>query len=350
MNPEVTVLMPVQNGAPYVREALRSLWRQTFADFELWVFDNGSTDATPEILKEEAEGAAAAGRLQVERAERNPGISRSMNEGIRRARGRWIARMDADDVALPERLACQVAYLRGHPDVAVCGTWARIFGGAGSYLHTPLTEPDEVRSMFVFQNPLVHSAALWDRQRLLTADLWYDEQLDAAQDMDLWFRCTQRMEMANVGQELLRYRVHAQSVSRVRAGLSRQTRESLVERALAPLRLQETAFDLAAHLATGRAQGVDSLDDLRASGRSLRVLHERNQELGHYPVEAFGRACAWCWSRTCLNSMSLGWPVLPLWREVGQTLPTPPHSPGLFHLLVSRIRHGVPSTRTASRP
>src|SRR5438045_8388133 len=114
---KVSVLMSVYNGQEFLCEAIESVSTQSYRDFEFLIIDDGSTDGTPEILRKYA---AADERIRVHRHE-NRGRAESLNVGIELARGEYIARMDADDVALPERLRQQLEFLEGHPDVGLLG-------------------------------------------------------------------------------------------------------------------------------------------------------------------------------------------------------------------------------------
>src|SRR5215813_11586080 len=123
--PAVSVLMSARDAAPYVRGAVESVLAQTAGDLELIVIDDGSSDATPEIL-----ASFGDSRLRVERRA-GAGLTRALNRALDLARAPLVARLDADDVALPERLGRQRQYLDAHPDVGLLGTWARELDPAG---------------------------------------------------------------------------------------------------------------------------------------------------------------------------------------------------------------------------
>lgn len=115
--PAISVVLPVRNGEAFLADALDSVFAQTFSDFELIVVDDCSTDRTAEML-----ASTNDSRLRVVRNEEQRGIAGSLNRGFELCGGRYIARMDADDISLPMRFARQVAFLEAHPEVGVCGT------------------------------------------------------------------------------------------------------------------------------------------------------------------------------------------------------------------------------------
>jgi glycosyltransferase involved in cell wall biosynthesis len=137
-HPLVSVVMPVFNGEKYLREAIDSILNQTFADFEFIIINDGSTDDTLKIIK----GYKDPRIVLISR--KNKGLVASLNEGIEKARGKYIARMDADDISLPERFEKQVEYLEGHPDCILLGTQIRIItdvrGPDESFITKPISD------------------------------------------------------------------------------------------------------------------------------------------------------------------------------------------------------------------
>jgi glycosyltransferase involved in cell wall biosynthesis len=212
MAPQVSVLMGVRDAAAFLDEALASVFRQTFADFELIVVDDGSTDETAAIL-----GRLVDSRVRVVRQETARGLAAALNAGLRLARGRWVARFDADDVCEPERLERQVEAMGStHPGTTVLGTWVRIIDAHGRPIGEMRPPPDAgtLGGLLFLSNSLVHPTVLVERDRL-TAAGGYDERFSCAQDYDLWLRLAAvgcRMDVLPL--HLMRYRQHRATVSR----------------------------------------------------------------------------------------------------------------------------------------
>ncbi|WP_051372769.1 glycosyltransferase [Thermosynechococcus sp. NK55a] len=207
-SPLVSVLMPVFNAERYVAEAIESILRQSFQDFEFIIIDDGSTDGSLDILKRYA---ARDPRIRLVSRE-NRGLVATLNEGIGLARGQWVARMDADDVALPERLALQVKHLEA-TKADFCGGAVACFGDWRALWRYPLThEACEVR--LLFEVPFAHPTVMGRREAF--DRLRYQPEFVLAQDYDLWQRAwAAGYRLVNVPEIVLRYRVHtAQTSSR----------------------------------------------------------------------------------------------------------------------------------------
>jgi len=211
--PVVTVLLSVYNGGPYIRRAVASILAQTFGDFEFIIIDDGSTDGTAAILD-----AFDDPRIRRITHPVNRGLTASLNEGLALARGQYIARQDADDVSLPDRLARQVAYLQAHPDIVVVGAQARLIDAAGRripdhMLAKPLT-PAGVRFKLLFDGPLIHSSVMFRRDVVQGRFGGYDPSWPTNQDYELWSRLAQAgCAMANLPDVLVEHRHHGGQIS-----------------------------------------------------------------------------------------------------------------------------------------
>jgi glycosyltransferase involved in cell wall biosynthesis/GT2 family glycosyltransferase len=207
--PTVTVLMAMFNSAPYLREAIDSILTQTFTDFELVIVDDGSTDASRAIVESYADP-----RIRLLVNGENIGLSRSLNRGLGQSRGRYIARMDADDISEPNRLARQVDFMDRHNDVAVLGSCCGLIDDNGDSLgrrHLPCDDA-EIRWALQFCNPFVHSAVMI-RRAAAPEGSWYDESLVYAMDYDLWVRLATRGKLANLDEFLVRWRMSRESMT-----------------------------------------------------------------------------------------------------------------------------------------
>jgi glycosyltransferase involved in cell wall biosynthesis len=196
--PAVSVLMGVWNGAPRVREAIESVLGQTLGDLELVVVDDGSTDDTASIL-----GSFGDARVRVTRQPRG-GLTSALRSALGLARAPLVARLDADDVALPERLEHQRDFLERHPEVGLLGTAAREVDATGREVGVvrPPTEDAALRGALIRHNPFVHSSVMMRRSALEQAG-GYDPSFPVAQDYDLWMRMSRVTRMANLPEALV---------------------------------------------------------------------------------------------------------------------------------------------------
>jgi glycosyltransferase involved in cell wall biosynthesis len=214
MVPKVSVLMSAYNGARYLRETAESILNQIFTDFEFIIVDDGSTDGTWSIL---AEYADRDQRVTLIRNKQNIGLTKSLNKGLRAARGEYIARQDADDVSLPERLAKQVAFLDQQRSVVLLGTAIEVISESGKSKGTssPPCRDANIRWVLLLDNTFWHSSVMVRRSVLMDNNLWYDEELRYSQDYDLWSRVLMYGQGANLPDVLVQMRFHDHQISRV---------------------------------------------------------------------------------------------------------------------------------------
>jgi len=204
--PRVTVFTPVYNREHTLRATIESVLAQTYRDFELLVIDDGSKDASVEVIRSYADP-----RVRLVVHEQNQGIPRTRNHGLELARGEFLAILDSDDIANRTRLARQVEFLDRHPDVAAVGSWLTRIDARGrprGFIARP-THPDDVRAhiLFVscFKNP-----AMMARTEVLRR-FGYREQFAYCQDIDLWGRISEQHRLANLPRFLTRYRMGGES-------------------------------------------------------------------------------------------------------------------------------------------
>ena len=219
--PLVSVLMGVHDGAAHLRPAIASILAQSLDDLELVVVDDASSDATPELL-----AGFDDPRLVVLRNDVNIGLTRSLNRALAVARGGFVARQDADDRSLPNRLERQVAFLDARPDVALCGSWARFVDARGGSVGAghPAAEPDALARELLGENRIFHGTLL-ARRAVMDELHGYREAFRYSQDYDLYLRALARHRLANVPEELYELRFHDGAISGSRQELQHRYRE-----------------------------------------------------------------------------------------------------------------------------
>lgn len=208
--PAVSIVMPVRDGERFLQIAIDSVLAQSFADFELIIIDDGSSDSTPAIL---AEAARRDPRIVVIREEPT-GVAAAFNLGIATARAPLIARLDSDDIALPERLARQVETMQSEPSLGLLGSFAETIDESGRTLgsRTPPVSHDALVTFLARNDPFVTSTVML-RTELARTLGGYRAAIEVAEDYDLWLRMAERARIANLPETLVRYRVHLQSES-----------------------------------------------------------------------------------------------------------------------------------------
>jgi glycosyltransferase involved in cell wall biosynthesis len=212
--PRVTVLTTVYNGARYLDQTIESILAETFTDFEYVIVDDGSTDGTPEIL---ARAAMHDPRIVLLRNETNRGIPAAANRGLAVARGTYIARLDADDLSLPGRLAREVALLDARPEVALVSMNYESFRDDGIVLGRSHRDhpPSVVEYLLNFSNSVGGHSQVMFRKSAVDAVGGYDESCPASLDYDLWTRIVREGRIVVLPELGMRYRIHSHSVTAV---------------------------------------------------------------------------------------------------------------------------------------
>lgn len=200
--PKVSVIMPVYNSEKFVGEAVESILCQTFTDFEFIIINDASIDGSRKIIE-----AFSDKRIVLVNNPRQLRITASLNKAIKIAKGDYIARMDADDVSLPDRLETQVKYLESHKEIGVVGSAVMVFGRRQGIWKYP-TDPQIVKWSQLFNGSMVHPAVMIRKSFLDKFKLRYNENFPNAQDYELWSRCVKYFQLVNIGKVLLKYRLH----------------------------------------------------------------------------------------------------------------------------------------------
>lgn len=214
MNPTISVIMPVYNAGAYLKDSIASILSQTFKDFEFMIVNDGSSDASEGTIL-----GFSDPRIVYIKNEKNIGQTASMNKAIKAARGKYIARMDADDVSFSERFKEQFEYAEKNERVAVIGTWHQEIDESGRVIRRcrfPST-PD-IKARLIFSKlagwPIISHPTVMIRKKVLDEVGYYDANFRICQDYDLWLRITRKYPAENIGKVLLSYRVHGSSLTK----------------------------------------------------------------------------------------------------------------------------------------
>jgi glycosyltransferase involved in cell wall biosynthesis len=212
--PLVSIIIPVYNAMPYLREALGSVLRQDYPNIEVWVADDDSTDGSYEYARTQAEQDK---RLHVIRLEPKKANERrtavALNKGLEKAAGEYIAMMDADDWCDFNKISRQVAYMEQHPDVIACGTQAKVkWEGSIWKKHTSVSLPlnaDELKIYLLRQSPFLQNAVMIRKDCIDSYQLRYNEAMFYAEDYEFFSRLIKLGEIANLDEYLVTYRMHS---------------------------------------------------------------------------------------------------------------------------------------------
>lgn len=215
--PLVSVIMPIYNSEGFLDEAILSILNQTFTDFELIAIDDSSTDSSLSIIKKYMENDS---RINLIENNINIGFVKNLNRAINIAKGKYIARMDSDDISDPTRFIKQVEFLNSHPSIGIVGSWVNELGTKKVFKY-PLAH-NELYKYLIYGSPFGHPAVMIRRSVLTDNNIFYNENYKVAQDYELWSRLLNVTKGANIPEVLLLWRKHKQQRSETNKGLKFQ--------------------------------------------------------------------------------------------------------------------------------
>ena len=206
--------MPVYNGAKYLNEAIDSILNQTYSDFEFLIIDDGSTDQSIDLIKTYDDP-----RIRLIMNKKNIGQSATLNKGLDLAKGEYIARMDQDDISIPERIKKQLKFMENNSNVDVCGSWLQLFGKYNGINELPI-DSEKIKVNLLTNQNLAHPTVMIRKSTLVKYDFNYNPNYSIAQDYDLWIRMSEYCTFFNIPEPLVKYRIHENQNSKIAADRS----------------------------------------------------------------------------------------------------------------------------------
>ena len=298
MSIRVTVLIPVRNRERYVGAAIESALAQTLRDLEVLVVDDASSDGTRDVVRSFADP-----RVRLVENETHLGIPGTRNRGVDLARGEYLAFLDSDDQALPERLERQVRFLEGHPDYGAVGSWIEWMDEEGRPLgrvKRKATDSDRIRAERLFRSCLENSAAT-ARTELLRK-LRHRERFTFGSDYDVWARMAADHAMATLPEVLVRRRTHGGRTTRGQEQRIKEIRLGIFADQLDTFGVAYGAEDLERHYLLRRMHKLGFRPDAAYvdwAERWLLALQAANAARGLYPEPAFAEVLCGFWLKTC---------------------------------------------------
>ena len=207
LNPIISVILPVYNAEKYIEEAINSILEQTYQNFELIIINDGSSDNSVNVINQYEKN----NKVKIVNQE-NQGLIFTLNKGIDLAKGQYIARMDADDIAHPERFEKQLSLFEANPNLGVCSASTENFG-AETDITIRSADNDVLKATLLFWPPFAHPAAMIKRSVLVDNNVYYREEFKHCEDFDLWSQLAPYCQFSNVIEVMLKYRVHPEQVT-----------------------------------------------------------------------------------------------------------------------------------------
>ena len=306
-SPEVSVLMPVYNGERFLGEAIESILNQSFIEFSFLIIDNASTDRSVAIVESYDDP-----RIRLVRNETNLGLIHSLNRGLDLARGRYVARMDCDDVSLPDRFQRQVRFLNEHVEFGVVGSWVETIGDGKVTTFEYSSDPDRLRAQLLFDSPLAHPTVMMRRELLNQFGIRYRDAYPQAEDWFFWKECSRWFPITNLEEVLLRHRRTPHSVTSLNRATQLETVVAIDRYNFDELNMRVSEDEAKTHRSLGFYQFERSRTFVEQAEAWFLRLQAANSEASIYPEPAFSEMLAHRWFQLCTSVTSLGpW----VWRR-----------------------------------
>ena len=293
---KISVLMPTFNAEQYLKEAVDSVLNQTYGDFELLVIDDASKDWTRIILAEydDPRIKLVDGPCQ--------GLSKALNLGIQIAQREYIVRIDADDIALPQRFEKQVSYMDAHPNVGICGSWQEHFGEQ-NWIHKPGETPDQNRANLLFFCDLCHSTLMLRKSVFIMNNLFYDDHY-ASEDYQLWTRAIDVTDIVNLPEVLGKYRHGEDNITIAKfQKIDKESGRIVAETLWRTLGMHIASEDMCyfnswANLYFDASSAKEKKERLKRFERLLREIWKANERVGFYNPQSLLNVFAvkWGWA------------------------------------------------------
>lgn len=301
---KVSVIIPVHNKAPWLRESIGSVLAQTFRDFELICVDDLSTDDSLEVLR-----SIDDPRIRVIRLERNLGPAGAAQRATDAATGEYVLRMDADDIMMPDRIEAQVAFMEAHPDIGASGSHQAVLGREHEVMRASLVDA-ECRAGILFQIPMFQPTTIHRRELLVRHGIRFEDDWPRYGE-DWWYqsRLLRVTRLANIDRPLLRYRVGDQNM---RTGRDRSADLKLLYGWLFDAYgwpIDEAGMRAHFHAVKWFPKPLIA-EDVRAVAAHLQRLRELNAERTTFPEPEFGARLDRMWHELGFRLPAYGWPVI----------------------------------------
>ena len=311
MLPEVTVLMSVHNVEKYLRESIESILHQTFTDFEFLIINDRSTDASRDIILSYDDP-----RIRLIDNKKNVGQATSLNIGLQEAEGKFIARIDQDDISMPDRLRKQVHFMVNNSEVGVLGTKAQFLNEAGEGFSLRYDEKlyetdDMMKAQLLFKSCFLHPSTMIRTDILREYNLSYQEEYKLSEDYLLWFKLSSFCRFANLPQSLIKYRHHKEQLSTDlgydQFSSSINIRKIILEDFLGR---EVSQVQLVRHTKISVAQCGSTIAEINQAEKWLQLLVQGNNTIKKYKSESFFQVLENVWMLLCMNSSHLGMKLL----------------------------------------
>jgi glycosyltransferase involved in cell wall biosynthesis len=308
----ITIVMPVYNGAKYIRRAIDSLLGQTYKDFELLIINDGSTDTSADIVNSYKDP-----RIKLLTNPKNMGLVETRNRGVKEAGTEFVGFLDADDIAMSDRLEKQIYFLDAHSEVILLGGCAVHIDSDGNKTGTTWNEAvpsEEMPIELLFRNCFVQSTVLMRKDRI--PEVLYRSGFAPAEDYDLWVRLARIGQVANLPDVLVKYRVHSTNTSSIKSADQERARREIMSEQLNKLGIFPSEEEYLTHRTNFASHNKETLVFLKKREVWLQKLLESNKTRKLFNQEIFSRVISKRFFDSCRTNTQAGWATWQLfWKS-----------------------------------
>jgi len=284
--PEISVIMPVYNAAEFLAESIESILNQTFTNFELIILNDKSTDNSLDVISKYQRSDS---RIIIINKDINVGPANLRNEGLSIAKGDFIALMDADDIAMPQRFEKQINVLKSNPEIGLCGTWFTFFGSEKKLIkHSE--KPEDIKISFLHSCAIGNPTVMLRKQTL--DSLQFENEYVPVEDYDLWSRLLSKTSFYNIPESLLNYRQHSNNISKTKIDNVNRAVKKVKINQLRQLGIESSDPKIDSYVnavSVKKRQTPDEILEVIAASKHLieqnKKLHIYNQELFEKHIE-----------------------------------------------------------------
>ena len=311
-SPFVSVILPIYNSEEYLKDSIGSILNQTYKNIELLLLISARTN------RESLDVINSFTDARIRRIYRTPEetLPIALNRGIRESKGKYIARMDADDISMSNRLEEQVNFMERHQDVGVVGSWVKTIGTGKSFINKALTNPEDIRVNLLFYTSMVHPSTMFRRSLLEKFNLEYDGTFDEVEDYDMWVRCSVCFPITNINKVLLLYRIHKNSKFQTHRKEVRDVTYKIRLKLLQKLGLNPSGEEMITHNSLNPMEGENVDVFLKKEGEWLTKIIKANVRTNVYAKESLSKIIYNRWYAICGANTKEG---LVVWKKFIQS-------------------------------
>jgi len=318
--PLISVIMPVYNASKYLNESIQSILNQTYKNFEFLIFNDGSTDQSHEIILQYTDS-----RIRYFHHEQNSGYVKHLNEGIQQAKGEFIARMDADDISLPDRFEKQVKNLLDNPQIALLGGTYNVMDENNQIIkNCPsfISEPIEIKAKLFFYNCFGHPTVMM--RKSILKEYQYNTDFIPAEDYLLWWQLAQKHLLSNIPDVVLLYREHSEGISKQKKDKQREAEKKIYRIILEDFgfsKVTDEQLNLHHDMLYYKVKNSYSFTEFINIAKWLVKLYNQNNRTNRFEIQDFKQQLQAYWNNyfAIENSWKRGPKVIPfLWHPLSQ--------------------------------